>query len=207
MNLLKDYSFRDLLNKYIYIENKAIRPILSNYFDTPEEATGLLAYCYLEHEKGISLEVLCCSYFDEAAKSIKFYNTNDEARIALPYTAMLDSRVLILPDNILPLEKFLAKVNPLLTLTHISEGVEKSRKIAAIDHLRKVDNPDAVLVQLVHGDEHIEGHLALLEDVGEMNLTGTLLSEPEFAFGIHQGESLTFFLVRNEKGVMCLAML
>ena len=207
MNLLKDYGFRDLLNKYIYIENKEVLPILSNYFETPEEATALLAYCYLEHEKGMSLEVLCCSSFNETAKSIKFYKTNDEAKIALPYTAMLDSSVLILPDNILPLEKFLAKVNPLLTLTHISEGVEKSRKIVAMDHLRKTDNPDAVLVQLVHGDDHIERHHVLLEDVGEMNLTGTLLSEPDFDFGVHQGESLTFFLVRNEKGVMCLAML
>lgn len=207
MNVLKDYSFRELMNKYIYIDNKEFLPIIASYFEVPQEATGLLAYCYLEHENGMKLEALCCSRFDEAAKSIKFYATNDEAKVALPFEAMLSTKILILPDTILPLEKFSSKVEPILPLSETTEGVAKSRKIVAMDHLRKADNPDAILVQLVHEDDHIEGHYALLEDVGEMNLTGTLLSEPEFDYGIHQGESLSFFLVRNEKGVMCLAML
>ena len=207
MNKLKEFNFRELQNNYIYIDSKELLPALSDYFEAPAEATGIFTYCYLEHTKGMCLEMLCTAAFDETSRSIKFYNTNDDASIALPFEAMLDCNSLILPVSILPKDRFSKKVEPLNAETNLSEGVKKGRSITAMDHLRSISNPDAVLVQLVHGDAHIEAHYVLLEDVGEMNLSGILLSEPNFNCGVHQGEALSFYLVRNEKGVMCLAML
>lgn len=207
MNKLKEFNFRELQDNYIYIDNKELLTALKGYFEAPPEATGIFAYCYLEHTKGLCLEMLCTATFDETSRSIKFYSTNDEASIALPFEAMLDCDSLILPASILPTERFCKKVEPLNDKTNLSEGVKKGRSIAAMDHLRSTSNPDAVLVQLIHGDDNIEAHYVLIEDVGEMNLSGTLLSEPSFNYGVHQGETLNFYLVRNEKGVMCLAML
>lgn len=206
MQQFKSYGFRNQINKYIYIDNQEILPLLASYFEVPPEATGFLSYCSLDHVQGMNLEVLCSAYFNETSKSLKLYAPN-ETSISLPYEAMLDSQALLLPENILPLEKFSNKINSIIKHSEVNEEIAKTRNIVAMDHLRKIDNPDTVLVNLVYGDDQIEEHYVLIESVGEMNLSGILLTEPVYDYGVHQGDRMNFFLVRNEKGVMCLAIM
>ena len=65
---------------------------------------------------------------------------------------------------------------------------------------------DIVTVYLVRGDE-AEASYVLLKEVREVNIIGTLLSEPQKAYGLHKGDEIGFFLVRNEKGIMCMKVL
>lgn len=80
------------------------------------------------------------------------------------------------------------------------------RKLTSLDPARITTHPDIVTVYLVRGDE-AEAAYVLLKEVREVNIIGTLLSEPETANGLHKGDEISFFLVRNEKGIMCMKVL
>ena len=84
--------------------------------------------------------------------------------------------------------------------------MEKTRFLLALDHLRAVDNPDVVEVHLVHGDDGDEKCHVLIENISEMNLSGILLDEPQQDLGLHKGDTLNFYLVKNKQGIMCIAM-
>lgn len=203
MNKINQFSFRDLAKKYLYIDFKPQFPLLAQNFADANQANGILTFCYINHEQGLQFEVLSNAFFNEGKKSIKFFDVNNEASISLPYGLVQECNVLVLPDAIIPQEKFAAKTEKLIL--PVADGLEKCRSLAAIDSCRKTDKPDEVQVYLAHGDEQIETCSVRLEGINEMQLFGTLLDEPTNDFGIHQGETLYFFMVKNEQGIMCLA--
>lgn len=202
MNIINEVSFRALENKYLYIECPQLLGILQQHF-AGDEATGILAYCYIKHEEGLQFEVLCKSMFDASKKSIKFFDANEAVSISLPYGLFQGSAVMVLSESILPLEKYKAQVEKLAVYA-ATENQRQARNIAAIDCCRKPEQPDEVLVYLSH-EEQVETVYVRLEGVGKMDLYGTLLSEPQQDFGVHEGETLHFFMVKNEQGIMCLA--
>lgn len=202
MNIINEVSFRALENKYLYIECPQLLGILQQHF-AGDEATGILAYCYIKHEEGLQFEVLCKSMFDAAKKSIKFFDANEAVSISLPYGLVQGSAVMVLPEAILPLEKYKSQVEKLAVYA-ATEDQQQARNIAAIDGCRKPEQPDEVLVYLSH-EEQVETVYVRLEGVGKMDLYGTLLSEPQQDFGVHEGVTLHFFMVKNEQGIMCLA--
>lgn len=202
MNIISEVSFRALENKYLYLECPQLLGLLNQHF-AGEEATGILAYCYIKHEEGLQFEVLCKSIFDAAKKAIKFFDVNDEVSFSLPYGLLQNCSVMVLPEAILPLDKYQEKVAK-LAIYAATEDQQKARNIAAIDGCRRPEQPDEVLVYLSH-EEAVETVYVRLEGVGKMDLYGTLLSEPQQDFGIHEGEELHFFMVKNEQGIMCLA--
>lgn len=202
MIIISEVSFRALENKYLYIECPQLLGLLSQHF-AGEQATGILAYCYIKHEEGLQFEVLCKSLFDATKKAIKFFDANDEVSFSLPYGLLQNCSVMVLPEAILPLDKYQKKVAK-LAIYAATEDQQKARNIAAIDGCRRPEQPDEVLVYLSH-EETVETVYVRLEGVGKMDLYGTLLSEPQQDFGIHEGEELHFFMVKNEQGIMCLA--
>ena len=202
MNIVSELSFRALENKYLYIACPHLLGLLSQHF-AGDEATGILAYCYIKHEEGLQFEVLCKSMFDADKKTIRFFDANDEVSFGLPYGLMQSNAVMVLPEAILPLDKHKAKVAK-LAVYGASEEQQKARNIAAIDGSRRPEQPDEVLVYLSH-EETVETVYVRLEGVGKMDLYGTLLNEPQQDFGIHEGEELHFFIAKNEQGIMCIA--
>lgn len=204
MTMLKEYGFRAIVDKYVYIAAKNLA-FVKNYFEGDVEANGILVYCYLDHEQGLQLEVLCQAFFDSEKRSIKLFAANAEASIGLPYGMFGGCEALVLPDASVPVERFTAKVEA-IKAKPVSEEVLKGRSIAALDAWRSEDNPDEVLVHLARGNEEMDTCYVRLEKVGSMDLTGILLSEPKIDFGVHEGELLQFFLVKNEMGVMCMAI-
>lgn len=202
MNIIRELSFRALENKYLYLECPQILGLFDQHF-AGDEATGILAYCYINHEAGLQFEVLCKSFFDPAKKAIKFFETNEEISFNLPYGLMQNSAVMLLPEAILALDKYKAKVEK-LAIHAATEEQQKARNIVAIDGCRRSEQPDEVLVYLSR-DETVETIYVRLEGVGKMDLYGIVLSEPQQDFDVHEGELLHFFMVKNEQGIMCLA--
>lgn len=58
---IREISFRDLYHKACYIEkNKSIESLMSyGEIAGAEQASGVLAYGYIDYEAGFSFEVLC----------------------------------------------------------------------------------------------------------------------------------------------------
>ena len=204
--LLKGMNFRDIVDKYLYIEAASVAQKLGSIFEVTDDVTGLLCYGYIDEQAGISFEILCCAVYDAAKKTLKLLRGNDDQSAKIRLAELLEAQAAVLPSEMPRLSEFQSKVATVQKTYKADEATEAMRKLTSLDPARLATNPDIVTVYLVHGDEAEAAHV-LLKDVREVNIIGTLLSEPETATGLHKGDEISFFLVRNEKGIMCMKVL
>ncbi|WP_293821608.1 hypothetical protein [uncultured Phascolarctobacterium sp.] len=204
--LLKEMNFRDIVDKYLYIEAAGVAQNLGSIFEVTEDATGVLCYGYIDAQEGISFEILCCAVYDAAKKTLKLLRGNDEQSAKIRLAELLEAQAAVLPGEMPRLSEFQSKVATVQKTYKADEATEAMRRLTSLDPARLATHPDIVTVYLVRGDE-AEAVLVLLKEVREVNIIGTLLSEPETANGLHKGDEISFFLVRNEKGIMCMKVL
>lgn len=204
--LLKEMNFRDIVDKYLYIEAAGVAQNLGSIFEVTEDVTGVLCYGYIDAQAGISFEILCCAVYDAAKKTLKLLRGNDEQSAKIRLAELLEAQAAVLPSEIPRLSEFQSKVAMVQKAYEADEATEAMRKLTSLDPARIATHPDIVTVYLVRGDES-EAVFVLLKEVREVNIIGMLLSEPETANGLHKGDEISFFLVRNEKGIMCMKVL
>ena len=205
--LLKEMNFRDIVDKYLYIDTDGVAQNLGSIFEVTEDATGVLCYGYIDAQAGISFEILCCAVYDAAKKTLKLLRGNDEQSAKIRLAELMEAQATVLPSEMPRLSEFKGKVEMVKQAYKADEATEAMRKLTSLDPARLAMHPDIVTVYLVRGDE-AEVAYVLLKEVREVNIIGTLLlSEPQKAAGLHKGDEISFFLVRNEKGIMCMKVL
>lgn len=204
--LLKEMNFRDIVDKYLYIEAARLAQNLGSIFEVTDDVTGLLCYGYIDAQAGISFEILCCAVYDADKKTLKLLQGNDEQLAKIRLTELLEAQAAVLPSEMPRLSEFQRKVAMVQKAYKADEATEAMRKLTSLDPARLATHPDIVTVYLVRGDE-AEASYVLLKEVREVNIIGTLLSEPQKVSGLHKGDEISFFLVRNEKGIMCMKVL
>lgn len=204
--LLKEMNFHDIVDKYLYIEAARLAQNLGSIFEVTDDVTGLLCYGYIDAQAGISFEILCCAVYDADKKTLKLLQGNDEQLAKIRLTELLEAQAAVLPSEMPRLSEFQRKVAMVQKAYKADEATEAMRKLTSLDPARLATHPDIVTVYLVRGDE-AEASYVLLKEVREVNIIGTLLSEPQKAYGLHKGDEIGFFLVRNEKGIMCMKVL
>lgn len=204
--LLKEMNFRDIAGKYLYIDAAGVAQNLGSIFEVTEDVTGVLCYGYIDAQAGISFEILCCAEYDAAKKTLKLLHGNDEQMAKIRLAELLEAQAAVLPSEMPRLSEFQSKVAMVQKAYKADKATEAMRKLTSLDPARLATQPDIVTVYLVRGDE-AEVAYVLLKEVLEVNIIGTLLSEPQKASGLHKGDEISFFLVRNEKGIMCMKVL
>lgn len=204
--LLKEMNFRDIVDKYLYIDAASVAQNLGSIFEVTDDVTGLLCYGYIDEQAGISFEILCCAVHDAAKKTLKLLRGNDEQLAKIRLAELLEAQAAVLPSEMPRLSEFQSKVAMVQKAYKADEATEAMRRLTSLDPVRIATHPDIVTVYLVRGDE-AEAVQVLLKEVREVNIIGTLLSEPQKASSMHKGDEISFFLVRNEKGIMCMKVL
>ena len=204
--LLKEMNFRDIVDKYLYIDAASVAQKLGSIFEVTDDITGLLCYGYIDEQEGISFEILCCAVHDAAKKTLKLLHGNDEQLAKIRLAELLEAQAAVLPSEMPRLSEFQSKVAMVQKAYKADEATEAMRRLTSLDPVRIATHPDIVTVYLVRGDE-AEAVQVLLKEVREVNIIGTLLSEPQKASSMHKGDEISFFLVRNEKGIMCMRVL
>lgn len=204
--LLKEMNFRDIADKYLYIDAACVAQNLGSIFEVTEDVTGVLCYGYIDAEAGISFEILCCAEYDTAKKTLKLLKGNDEQSAKIRLSELLEAQATVLPSEMPRLSEFKSKAETVQKAYKEDEATEAMRQLTSLDPARLVTHPDIVTVYMVRGDE-AEAAYVLPKEVREVNIIGTLLSEPAKAVGLHKGDEISFFLVRNEKGIMCMKVL
>ena len=204
--LLKEMNFRDIVDKYLYIDAVGVAQNLGSIFEVTEDVTGVLCYGYIDAQAGISFEILCCAVYDAAKKTLKLLRCNDEQSAKIRLAELIEAQAAVLPSEMPRLSEFRSKVATVQKTYKADEATEAMRKLTSLDPARLATHPDIVMVYLVRGDEAEAAHV-LLKEVREVNIIGTLLSKPQKAAGLHKGDEISFFLVRNEKGIMCMKVL
>lgn len=89
--LLKEMNFRDIVDKYLYIDAAGVAQNLGSIFEVTEDATGVLCYGYIDEQAGISFEILCCAVHDAAKKTLKLLHGNDEQSAKIRLSELLGS--------------------------------------------------------------------------------------------------------------------
>lgn len=204
--LLKEMNFRDIVDKYLYIDAAGVAQNLGSIFEVTEDVTGVLCYAYIDAQAGISFEILCCAVHDAVAKTLKLLHGNDEQMVKIRLSELLEAQAAVLPSEMPRLSEFQSKVAMVQKAYKADEATEAMRQLTSLDPARLATHPDIVKVYLVRGDEAEAAHV-LPKEVREVNIIGTLLSEPQKDYGLHKGDEISFFLVRNEKGIMCMKVL
>lgn len=203
---LKEINFRDIVDKYLYIEAAGVAQNLGSIFEVTDDVTGLLCYGYIDEQAGISFEILCCAVHDADKKTLKLLHGNDEQLAKIRLAELMEAQAAVLPSEMPRLSEFQSKVAMVQKAYKADEATEAMRQLTSLDPARITTHPDIVTVYLVRGDE-AEAVFVLLKEVREVNIIGTLLSEPQAATGMHKGDEISFYLVRNEKGIMCMKVL
>ena len=108
--LLKEMNFRDIVDKYLYIDAAGVAQNLGSIFEVTEDATGVLCYGYIDEQAGISFEILCCAVHDAAKKTLKLLHGNDEQSAKIRLSELLEAQAAVLPSEMPRLSEFQSKV-------------------------------------------------------------------------------------------------
>ena len=144
--LLKEMNFRDIVDKYLYIDAAGVAQNLGSIFEVTEDATGVLCYGYIDEQAGISFEILCCAVHDAAKKTLKLLHGNDEQSAKIRLSELLEAQAAVLPSEMPRLSEFQSKVAMVQKVYEADEATEAMRKLTSLDPARLATHPDIVTV-------------------------------------------------------------
>lgn len=201
----KEYSFRDIYHKicYIELEDDKLKKFAEE-FPNRAEATGILGYGYIDHQAGLTFELLARAK-KNIDGSIVGFEGNDKVTFKYRFGSIAECPLMVLEESSF-ISQYVDKIDMVNDGYKVNEAVAMTREINLIDVCRSPEFPDDVLVVLFKKGNQPEGCWVRCESIGENCLKGVLLNEPNANFNIHAGEIIDFGLVNNENGIMCISI-
>ncbi len=152
-------------------------------FPGVKEANAVLTYGYIDHQAGLTVEILCACKKD--GEDISLAPGNDEVRSFIRIGAIEDAKFEHIDKRIAG--RFEKKLKTLSFYEpDENEGLHTRKDL---DPLRDKHNTDDVMVILRRkGEEKGEGVWVRLEGITEMFVIGELLNEPYADYGYQKGD-------------------
>lgn len=200
----KDTGFRALYKHFIAFPLKDnIRQCIENY-PNAEKANCVLTYGYIDHDAGLTMEVLAAGFKD--GDGFAFFDTSIETRAFIRVGAVIDDEFFFFDDVDGGLSKKYAEKLDVLKHYEVSEEIEETRKMGFLDKSRHDFYPDDVMVYLTREGLNPEGCWVRIIGLGDHFIMGTLLNEPDQDFGYHDGEKIAFFVQKTENDqIICFS--
>jgi len=208
-------GFRAICNQFVAFEmSDKMREFAGTLYDEDgneiymgtEEANCILMYGYIDHEEGVSLEVLAMGmhynhYF--------FFEENPAVRNTLRIEYAENEEFSIVEYSEIPrLDEKLSELLGRLAAYNVNDNVMETRRFGFLDKLRHKWFVDDVQVELICkglNDERCWVRIEDLNNVGHFFI-GTLLNEPYQDFGYHKGDMVAFFAHDDGEGnIECFA--
>ena len=216
-----EFSFRELYGKYIQILDKEqsetlVKPIdigdgeIIRAIDCDMEVNSTFVHAYIDHEAGMSFQVLTVGFYDGAANRIH-ERTDFKSMVNIRKDKFNDFNICVLEDDSSFKEEYgeyVANHDRFFT----SEDLERIRNFKAIDSLRDDIFPDDIMVVFFKEGMQNEGMWVRLEKMddelpiingeeGEFPLLyGKLLNQPNQDLGVNIGDDVRVALIRYENG-------
>jgi len=197
-----DLGFRAFYHQLVVVPLKdELKPCVKD-FPGMKDADHILTYGYIDHDCGLTLEVLALARCDDKGFSIA--ETNDAVKSMIRVGAVAEDPVLFISDDSGEISKLYAhKIGPLHHYD-VSEEIVATRGMRFLDSCRDQYYVDDVLVYLLRDGFDPEGCWVRINGIGERWITGILLNEPYQDFGCHKGEQISFVVRKTENGkVVC----
>lgn len=192
-----EMGFRAIYGNLCIIPMKEGLAELLEGFPGAEEADRILTYGYIDHEGGLTLEILAAGIKGDG-DSMTFFDGRDDVTAKIRIERVEDDEITLLEDDELR-QKHAAKIAQLATY-EASEDIKKSREMSILDGIRHASCIDDVMVHLVKDGLGEEVCWARIEGLGDHFFVGDLMNEPFQDFGYHAGERIGFYLDRDDRG-------
>lgn len=161
-----------------------------------DDANCMLVYGYIDHEAGMTLEVLAAGI--ERNERFKFFEASEDVRFFIRAGAVENEDFALFDDEDNSLSTRYAKKLELLSSYAVDDEIEKTREMGFLDDSRHPHYPDDVQVYLMRDGLNPELCWARIIGLGEHWIMGVLLNEPHQNFDYHQGEKIAFFVEKTE---------
>ena len=189
-------NFREVEKKLCIIVDEQTTKFLAPEMD----ANALLCMGYVDHEAGLTYEVLAVASYCDGDYSVEWEAKDVSMKIRAEAT---EGKIIMPIENMVLMNKFRFKID-LLETYYGNEEFLKCRKIKEIDEFRHPDFPDDVLLILPkegNKPEKIWGRTVSFKgDDGEMiRLNVRLLNEPFEDFGVHWNDTIECVSLLNRE--------
>lgn len=198
---LNELTFRNIYHNYFYLPYDESFVELLKPMPNHEIADGVLLYGYIDHETGLSYEVLACATL--TVDDLILYQGNDKVALKLRAQNVNLNELKAIDPNYSQLKQYASKVSIIDKFYRCSDAVAKTRQIGDLDTCRSFDFPDDVLVVLDKAFYQPEGCWVRLEGANEKTLYGTLLHEPQSDLGVHTNDMIEFKIYNINDRIMC----
>lgn len=203
----KDVDFRQVYHKLCFISKDKRYYTTTEQFDRPPKANGTLTYAYIDHEAGLTYEILACAR-RRADGSITAYDPNDKVMVKYRAGAVDECQIEVIEDPELK-EKYAWKINAVNKCYKADKGVLRTRRDAALDEYRHKHYPDDVQVVLLYKDNTPEEVWVRCEGILEDSAfyIGKLLNQPFGKLPVNEGDLIPFFIVEKDDIRKCFCLL
>lgn len=180
------FTFRELHHRYVLLFNDDRNVMVATAnFPYQEGDNALLLYGYIDHEVGISFEVLCVAKYMEG-QPLEFRGPSKNTSLKLRYDSVKGTLAHVNVDS-----RFLAyqkSVDMIDECYKVHEAVELMRGIEGLDPSRSPQFPDDIVVIFYKEGLKPEGIWVRMEkNIGD-KLAGRLLNQPWGDFGYNAGD-------------------
>ena len=195
--LVSDLSFRDIEHHYFLLplqpEDANIRKICKDFPGT-SKANVVLLYGYIDHEAGITFELLSTGILK--GEKVSLYDGNDEWNAKIRCGSIADHE--IYPQEGISFDPYQDKVHFIDTDYKVSKEVEALRLATELDPYRHPLFPDDLAVIFIRKGSKPEQCWVRCSGITDDGITGILLNEPNADLGIHRSDEITFGVMEQE---------
>lgn len=203
--LISELNFRDVYHKIFVICDVDLLQ-LSDVFACDENTNGVMVYGYVDHEAGLTFEVLSCVRISDD-NSVYIYGGNEEVTFKFRNGSVKDKNSIFLSDTKSYEKRFVGKINTINIGYSCSQQIDDTRMLKILDDSRNQDYPDDVLVVLFKEDLQPEGCWVRCSGVGDNCILGILLNEPNQDFSVHLNSQIEFKVMKNDdNSFMCISV-
>lgn len=197
--LVSDLSFRDIQHRYFLLPlqpaDTTLREISKN-FPGAAKANLLLVYGYIDHQAGITFELLCNGIYKK--QQVSLFAGSDEFAAKIRYDNVKDHE--IYPQDEYHFDPYQEKVHMIDTCYKASKEVEILRSFKDLDQFRDSQFPDDMTIILYRKGMPPEQVWVRCNTLTHETITGTLLNEPNGNLGPHCSDEITFEILSKEDG-------
>lgn len=159
-------------------------------FPGAEKADCVLVYGYIDHEAGLTLEILAAGIHNK--DGFRFFDTNENVKSIIRIGSVENVDFAYFADEDGELKKRYAAKIKMLDHYLPDEEVLKTREMGFLDDSRHEHYIDDVLVYLTRDGFSPEGCWVRICGLSDHAIVGILLNEPNQDFDFHMGDKIAF---------------
>ena len=177
--------------------------------DFPDQgkANVILGYGYIDHQAGLSFEVLSLGV--KSDESFHFFEGKNEVSIKIRIGNILDREFYFFDkEDEYFKDRCTEKIERVDEHYQTSDAQHATRLLELIDPLRNTEYPDDVLVALMKEGCQTEECWCRLEsfDEDQKAFMCTLLNKPYQDFGVHVHDLIPVYALNGEKGIVLYSL-